>query len=172
MNFYDVIETPLGEWLTAVDEVGELLAVELWLPGSDPLASSRGHVRRMGATRDPGRLVHVGEQLGQYSAGERHEFDLTLAAQGSDFQRRVWAGLQRIPYGTTCSYGELAEAIGLDRRTSSRAVGLANGANPVSVVVPCHRVIGANGKLVGYAGGLEMKRRLLEHEGALAPMLL
>jgi methylated-DNA-[protein]-cysteine S-methyltransferase len=102
-------------------------------------------------------------QLGEYFAGERTEFDLPLASEGSEFQKKVWSELQRIPYGETASYGDIARRLGYEPGIS-RAVGAANGANPIPIVVPCHRVIGANGSLTGYAGGLERKRTLLELE--------
>ena len=101
-------------------------------------------------------------QLSEYFAGDRTDFDLDLAPSGTDFQRKVWTALSQIPYGTTESYGQLALRIG--QPTASRAVGLANGRNPIAIVVPCHRVIGSSGTLTGYAGGLERKRWLLEHE--------
>lgn len=101
-------------------------------------------------------------QLVAYFAGTRTEFDLPLAPQGTDFQRRVWAELSRIAYGQTISYGELARRIG--QPGSARAVGLANGRNPISIIVPCHRVIGTDGKLVGYGGGLSRKQALLSLE--------
>lgn len=104
-------------------------------------------------------------QLRAYFAGESESFTLPLAPVGTDFQKKVWAALAAIPYGETRSYGEVAQGIG--QRGASRAVGLANGSNPISIIVPCHRVIGANGTLTGYGGGLERKRWLLEHEGAL-----
>jgi methylated-DNA-[protein]-cysteine S-methyltransferase len=102
------------------------------------------------------------EQLTAYFAGTLTEFDLPLQLQGTIFQQRVWAALKTIPYGTTISYGKLAQQIG--QPNASRAVGLANGQNPISIVVPCHRVIGANGKLTGYGGGIERKQWLLNHE--------
>ncbi|WP_309136000.1 methylated-DNA--[protein]-cysteine S-methyltransferase [Brevibacterium oceani] len=101
-------------------------------------------------------------QLGEYFAGHRRGFDLPLAPQGTEFQRSVWQGLLEIPYGHTANYGELAEAVG--RPTAARAVGAANGKNPISIIVPCHRVIGANGSLTGYAWGEDKKRRLLTLE--------
>lgn len=101
-------------------------------------------------------------QLREYFAGERGAFDLELAMRGTPFERRVWRALQDIPYGATLSYGELARRIG--EPSAARAVGLANGRNPISVIVPCHRVIGADGTLTGYGGGLERKRILLELE--------
>jgi methylated-DNA-[protein]-cysteine S-methyltransferase len=109
-------------------------------------------------------LREAARQLDEYFDGERTEFDLPLAAEGTPFQRRVWAALCEIPYGETVSYGELARRIG--QPTASRAVGLANGKNPISIVVPCHRVIGSSGKLIGYGGGLDRKQMLLELERA------
>lgn len=102
-------------------------------------------------------------QLREYFAGARRTFDLPLAPHGTAFQRRVWAALRTIPYGETRTYGELAAAIGSPN--ASRAVGMANHRNPIPIIIPCHRVIGANGTLTGYAGGLEIKRRLLALEG-------
>ena len=102
-------------------------------------------------------------QLREYFAGTRRTFDLPLAPRGTAFQQRVWAALRAIPYGETCTYGELAAAIGSP--SASRAVGMANHHNPIPIVIPCHRVIGANGTLTGYAGGLEIKRKLLALEG-------
>ena len=111
-------------------------------------------------------FAQVCAQLDEYFAGSRTEFDLPLKMAGSEFQRRVWRALQDIPYGETTSYGEIARRIG---DADPRAVGQANGRNPISVIVPCHRVIGADGSLTGYGGGLERKRILLELEsGVLA----
>lgn len=111
------------------------------------------------------------DALRAYFAGDLGALDaIAVATGGSDFQRQVWAALRTIPAGATTSYGELAAAIG--RPGASRAVGMANGANPIGIVVPCHRVIGANGALTGYAGGVERKRWLLRHEGALAAALV
>ena len=104
------------------------------------------------------------EQLERYFAGERKEFDLPLEMPGSEFDRKVWSELRRIPYGETCSYGEIARAIGRPER--ARAVGSANARNPLPIVVPCHRVIGADGSLVGYGGGLELKQALLDLEAS------
>lgn len=107
-------------------------------------------------------LAAAARQLAEYFAGERRSFDLPLALAGTEFQRRVWAALRDIPYGETISYAELARRIG--QPTAMRAVGLANGRNPVSIVVPCHRVIGASGSLTGYGGGLASKAKLIELE--------
>jgi methylated-DNA-[protein]-cysteine S-methyltransferase len=105
------------------------------------------------------------EQLQEYFAGERTDFDLELSLAGSEFQRRVWQALLTIPYGETRSYGEVAEQIGASG--AARAVGLANGRNPIAIIVPCHRVIGASGSLTGYGGGIDRKRSLLEMEKAV-----
>src|SRR5205807_5632410 len=111
---------------------------------------------------DRGAFADVSRQLAEYFAGDRTAFNVPLAAGGTPFQRAVWEGLQDIPYGETVSYGELARRIG--RPSAVRAVGLANGRNPIAVIVPCHRVIGADGTLTGYGGGIERKRLLLELE--------
>ena len=104
-------------------------------------------------------------QISEYFAGSRQEFDLPVTMEGTEFQRQVWQELQRIPFGQTVSYGDLARSIG--KPSAVRAVGAANGDNPVSIIVPCHRVIGSNGGLTGYGGGLPRKQWLLKHEGGL-----
>jgi methylated-DNA-[protein]-cysteine S-methyltransferase len=109
-------------------------------------------------------FADVRRQLSEYFDGERLDFDVPLAMAGTPFQRRVWDELREIPYGDTTTYGELARRLG--RPSASRAVGLANGCNPVAVIVPCHRVIGSDGSLTGYGGGLERKRLLLDLEAA------
>lgn len=116
--------------------------------------------------RDAGPFREAGAQLQAYFDGEGRIFDLPLAPRGTDFQHAVWAALREIPFGDRVSYGELARRIG--RPTASRAVGRANGCNPISIVVPCHRVVGSGGSLTGYAGGLDCKERLLEHEARFA----
>jgi len=108
------------------------------------------------------------EQLEQYFAGERVDFDLELDMRGTDFQKSVWDALLTIPYGETRSYGQIARQIG--RPDRARAVGAANGSNPVSIIVPCHRVIGSDGSLTGYGGGLDRKRWLLEHEAGIGSL--
>ncbi len=133
------------------------------------------HLRMVDQTYEPSRdgwnvddtaFADAVEQLAAYFAGERTEFSLELDMAGTEFQRRVWTALRTIPYGETCSYGEIARQIGSPG--ASRAVGLANGHNPIGIIVPCHRVIGANGSLTGYGGGLERKRTLLELEKSRA----
>lgn len=118
-----------------------------------------------GAGDGDGNDPVVALQIEEFFAGKRQTFDLPLAPQGTAFQKRVWAELLNIPFGETISYGELARRIG--NPNASRAVGSANGANPISLVVPCHRVIGANGKLTGYGGGLDLKEKLLTWERAI-----
>ncbi|HUI53609.1 MAG TPA: methylated-DNA--[protein]-cysteine S-methyltransferase [Bryobacteraceae bacterium] len=115
---------------------------------------------------DNALLREVATQLQEYFAGKRREFRLVLDMQGTEFQKRVWRQLETIPYGETRSYAQIAGAIG--RPKAVRAVGAANGANPIPIVVPCHRVIGSSGKLTGYGGGLPLKKKLLELEGARA----
>ncbi len=114
------------------------------------------------AVRDDAPLRGVRRELEEYFAGERQKFSIALAAEGTDFQQQVWRALNAIPYGQTMSYGDIARQIG--NANAVRAVGLANGRNPISIIVPCHRVIGANGSLTGYGGGLERKRFLLALE--------
>jgi methylated-DNA-[protein]-cysteine S-methyltransferase len=127
--------------------------------------SHGGRLRADPAWRyDGAAFAAVATELEEYFAGTRRAFSVRIALEGTDFQRTVWQALQAIPYGTTISYGELARQIG--RPDAARAVGLANGANPVPIIVPCHRVIGADGSLTGFGGGLNTKRSLLELEGA------
>ena len=117
-----------------------------------------------GAVRDPEALAPAATQLAEYFAGERHAFDLELALSGTPFQLDVWGRLRAIPYGETTAYGEIAREIG--RPDRARAVGAAVGRTPIPIIVPCHRVVGADGSLTGYGGGLPRKRSLLELEGA------
>ena len=115
-----------------------------------------------GAGDGDGNNPVVAQQIEEFFAGKRQDFDFPLAPEGTTFQKRVWAELLKIPFGQTISYGELARRIG--NPAASRAVGRANGTNPISLIVPCHRVIGTNGKLVGYGGGLDLKDKLLTWE--------
>jgi len=154
MRQHTVTDSPVGP-LTLVATDGVLSALYMEQHRHQPDPSTFG-------LRDPAPFAPVREQLAAYFAGELTEFDLPLAPEGTPFQQRVWAALRRIPYGTTLTYGELAREIG--QPTASRAVGLANGRNPHSIVVPCHRVIGTDGSLTGYGGGLERKRYLLALE--------
>ncbi|WP_288561405.1 methylated-DNA--[protein]-cysteine S-methyltransferase [uncultured Victivallis sp.] len=118
--------------------------------------------------RETPLLAEAMRQLAEYFAGERREFELPLALEGTPFMRRVWAELVKVPYGATATYGEIAERIG--NPGGSRAVGLANNRNPIAIIIPCHRIIGSSGKLVGYAGGVELKERLLALESG-SPLL-
>lgn len=122
-----------------------------------------------GLKRDDDAFVDAADQLAAYFAGTRRDFDLDLAPSGTAFQARVWSLLREIPYGETWSYGRLAAELG--QPTASRAVGLANGRNPISIIVACHRVIGADGSLTGYGGGVERKRFLLDLEQGVAPLV-
>lgn len=142
----------------------------LGLVGSDSgLSGVRFHVRPTKAAESCDVLDETVEQLDAYFAGELIDFDLPLDLQGTDFQRECWLALATIPYGQTVSYGEQARRLGLGPE-AARAVGAANGQNPLPIVLPCHRVIGADGSLTGFGGGLHVKRFLLEHEGALLPL--
>ncbi len=159
---YSLIASPLGDVL-AVGDGASLTG--LYLPtGRQP---KRAHPSWQ---RDDTAFAAVREQLVQYFAGDRQRFDLPLLLSGSPFQLRVWTALQQIPYGATTSYGKIAVELGLP--DAARAVGLANGQNPISIIVPCHRVIGADGSLTGYGGGLPAKRWLLDHEARHAGLTL
>ena len=154
---YHDFDTPIGT-LRVVGDDGGIERIDLpKAAASDPDPEWRERRRSL-----PRPLREAKRQLLQYFEGERRDFDLPLSPAGTAFQRRVWDELRRIPYGETVSYGELAQRIG--RPTASRAVGAANGRNPLAIVVPCHRVIGADGTLVGYGGGLPVKESLLAHE--------
>jgi methylated-DNA-[protein]-cysteine S-methyltransferase len=159
------VVSPIGELLLVASEHG---LVQVFLP------SSKGVPGTSEERHDPSAhcLPEARRQLHEFFAGTLQTFDLPLEEKGSDFQLRVWAALREIPYGTTTSYGEIAERVGTDPRTASRAVGIANGSNPNAIVTPCHRVIGAGGDLVGYAGGLHAKRWLLDHEARTVGALL
>jgi methylated-DNA-[protein]-cysteine S-methyltransferase len=157
-TWYDIVDSPIGRLLLTGDDRA-LTGLYMLDQGGHPTPV------RADWTRRPGGFSGAAEQLAEYFAGSRTEFDLALAPSGSPFQLAVWAELARIPYGVTVSYGEVATAIGKSL-LASRAVGLANGRNPISIVVPCHRVIGADGSLTGYGGGLDRKEWLLRHEGA------
>ena len=154
--YWHEIDSPIGRLLLLGD--GESLIQVCFQSGPRPLQPADGWVS------DPAPFRAAVAQLGEYFAGERRGFDLPLAPRGTQFQRRVWRALTEIPYGKTISYGELARRI--DKPSASRAVGLANGANPLPIIVPCHRVIGADGSLTGFGGGLPIKRKLLALEGA------
>ena len=150
------IWSPVGELTLVADDRG--LAAILW-------ENDKPDRVRLGAVReraDHPVLVETERQLREYFAGERRTFDVPLSFAGTDFQKRVWAALLAIPFGETRSYGEIAHQLGTPG--ASRAVGAANGRNPISIIAPCHRVVGSNGKLTGFAGGLEAKAFLLDLE--------
>jgi methylated-DNA-[protein]-cysteine S-methyltransferase len=156
---YDFFDSPIGPLVVAAldDAVAYLLLPK---DGKPARVAPEWH-------RSPAKLREARAQLVAYFAGKLLAFDLDLAPRGTDFQRRVWNELRRIPYGDTTSYIELARRIG--NPNAMRAVGAANGANPIAIIVPCHRVIGHDGKLVGFGGGLPAKRWLLDHERRHAP---
>ena len=159
---YTQIASPLGPLLLAADDSGLrhiIFISEAQPPRSDPTWR-----------KDTASLTETVRQLQGYFAGELETFNLPLAPEGTPFQMEVWQRLRDIPYGQTISYGELARRIGNPK--ASRAVGLANGSNPIPIVIPCHRVIGSNGKLTGYGGGLPIKEKLLgleRHQLRLVP---
>ncbi|MER5865004.1 methylated-DNA--[protein]-cysteine S-methyltransferase [Kitasatospora sp. NPDC002040] len=161
---WTTLDSPLGELLLVGEESttakGGTSLTSLSLTTGQPNAA----VVQPGWAADPEAFAEVAGQLRAYFAGESTSFELEFTAHGTPFQRRVWAALEQVPHGHTLTYGELAERAGIPRK-SARAVGAANGANPLLVVRPCHRVIGANGSLTGYAAGLERKQLLLELEG-------
>ncbi|MEM0982428.1 MAG: methylated-DNA--[protein]-cysteine S-methyltransferase [Planctomycetota bacterium] len=161
MEHTRTIKTPVGPMIAACGLEG-LAALEF----AGPRAAKA--IRAVSPEPDEhGILDETERQLAAYFAGDLTTFDLPLELFGSSFEVRVWQALREIPFGETTSYGELAESLGSPG--ASRAVGVANGKNRLAIVVPCHRVIGADGSLTGYGGGLDRKRTLLEHEGALAP---
>lgn len=155
MTDYQHHASPLGTMRLAASDAG-LIEIAFLREGSTPAPDWR--------ERDTELLRRARRQLDEYFAGARRDFDLPLAARGTAFQQRVWTALRTIPYGRTASYADIARRLGDAKAV--RAVGMANGRNPLGIVVPCHRVIGADGSLTGYAGGLERKRALLELEGA------
>ncbi len=156
---YTVIESPIDDLLLVGD--GEVLHRLDMREGRRPVAIDPRWQR-------DDAFADVRAQLDEYFAGSRREFELELELHGNPFERRVWRALCEIPYGETVSYGEVARAIGAP--DAPRAVGLVNGRNPIAVIVPCHRVIGANGSLTGYGGGLGRKRRLLDLESGVLPL--
>jgi len=163
-TLYDIVDSPVGRLLlTGTVLTGE----ERALTGLYMLdAGEHSASVQPGWTRRPGGFAEAGRQLAAYFDGDLTEFDLPLAPCGTRFQLAVWEELARIPYGKTVSYGQVAAALGKSA-VASRAVGLANGRNPISIIIPCHRVIGADGSLTGYGWGLDRKQWLLRHEGAL-----
>ncbi|MDP6968053.1 MAG: methylated-DNA--[protein]-cysteine S-methyltransferase [Gammaproteobacteria bacterium] len=152
---YTYLSTPIGHLLLAGQ--AEQLAY-VGLPAADKTMQPPPEWQRQSTI-----LKAAQQQLTEYFAGRRQSFDLLLSPMGTEFQCQVWQQLQQIPYGSVCSYGDIAEAIG--RPKACRAVGAANGQNPIPIIIPCHRVIGANGQLTGFSGGLSVKAHLLTLEG-------
>ena len=155
---YKYVASPVGKLKLVASETG-LIAI-LW-ENDNP---RRVRLPDLEEDNNQGILVETERQLNEYFAGKRDEFSIPLDMRGTAFQKDVWHALQAIPFGKTRSYGEIADQVG--RPTASRAVGAANGRNPISIVVPCHRVIGSSGKLTGFAGGLEAKAHLLNLEAS------
>ncbi|WP_287882371.1 methylated-DNA--[protein]-cysteine S-methyltransferase [Aquitalea sp.] len=153
---HGVVDTRFGPAMVWLDLQGRLLRLDFHLEQEMERAVLSG------SRRDDAAVAAVARQLHEYQRGERRSFDIPLAAHGTDFQQQVWAALCQIPYGQTMSYGELALALG--KPGAARAVGRANATNPIALIVPCHRVLGADGSLTGYAGGLPLKAALLRFE--------
>jgi methylated-DNA-[protein]-cysteine S-methyltransferase len=153
-TYWTTMDSPIDELMLVADDDG--LTHVAFTPFVPPSGESADQHPVLAAAR---------HQLGEFFAGERRDFDLPLAASGTQFRRLVWDQLRTIPYGTTTTYGAIARTLGLTGH-GARAVGVANGANPIAVVVPCHRVVGSDGRLTGYAGGLDRKRALLALENS------
>ena len=157
-RYWSLIHSPFQKFAAWVDDQGRLLRFSLRAAGAakiDPEAENNSR-----------KLAQAQQQVTQYAEGKRQDFTFELLPEGPDFHQRVWKSLLTIPFGTTTSYGAIAKKVGAPG--SARAVGVANGANPIALIVPCHRVIGADGSLTGYGGGLPLKRKLLEHEARVA----
>ena len=160
-QFYDTFSTPLGEFSVALAADASVIATAF-----GGLTELRERFTPDEVIHDPARAAEVRREVTEYFTGKRRKFTVPLSASGTMFQQQVWDALRRIPFGKTLSYGELAATLG--KPDASRAVGRANATNPICLIVPCHRVIGSDGSLTGFAFGEDLKRRLLEHEGALA----
>jgi len=153
-RYWAPIKSRFGSFAAWVDEEGRLLRFHLRAKGAEKVDPE--------AERNERKLANVQRQIAEYDGGKCHEFDFELLPDGPEFHKLVWEALLEIPFGETTSYGAIARRVG--QPNSARAVGVANGANPIALVVPCHRVIGSDGSLTGYGGGLPLKRALLEHE--------
>ena len=155
--YFDTFSTPAGKFSVALNEIGAVVATAF-----GGLTELRKRLHGEDLLPEPTRCAAVRSQVLEFFGGKRHEFDVPLSPVGTTFQKQVWAELQRIPFGETRSYAQLAKALG--RPQAARAVGRANATNPICLLVPCHRVIGADGSLTGFAFGEDIKRRLLELE--------
>jgi methylated-DNA-[protein]-cysteine S-methyltransferase len=160
-QFYDTFPTPVGDFSVALNATGAVIATAF-----GGLPELRERFAPDEVIHDPARAAAVRREVGEYFERKRQVFTVKLAASGTPFQHGVWSALQAIPYGATRTYGQLASTIG--NPDAARAVGRANATNPICLLVPCHRVIGTDGSLTGFAYGEALKRKLLEHEGALA----
>ncbi|MDA1010173.1 MAG: methylated-DNA--[protein]-cysteine S-methyltransferase [Chloroflexi bacterium] len=172
MAFYDLMQTPLGTLFVGGSDEGyhrfEFIEPDVPRQSLDRVRARLDRDAGEPAHRDAARAAVAVQQFTEYFACERSQFDLRLAPRGTSFQRQVWAQLSAIPAGETRSYGQVATALG--QPSASRAVGAANGQNPLIIVVPCHRVIGADGSLTGYGAGIERKRWLLDREARWLPL--
>jgi len=157
-QFYDTFSTPVGEFSVAVDSTGAVLATAF-----GGVTRLRQRFTPDELVRNPASIAKIRREVEGYFVHRRQHFSVALAPRGTVFQQKVWGALQRIPFGETRAYGELAAELG--QPGAARAVGRANATNPICLIVPCHRVIGADGSLTGFAFGGDIKRRLLEHEG-------
>jgi methylated-DNA-[protein]-cysteine S-methyltransferase len=164
-QFYDTFSTPAGEFSVALDANGAVLATAF-----GGLLELRERFAADEVIRDVARTAQVRRELEEYFASTRQRFTVNISPSGTPFQLNVWTALRKIPFGSTRSYGELATELG--NPGAARAIGRANGANPICVIIPCHRVIGADGGLTGFAFGEEIKRWLLAHEGVSSPALV
>ena len=160
-QFYDTFSTPLGDFSVALNATGAVIATAFG--GIDEL---RQRFEPDEVARDSARAGEVRREVTEYFAGTRQRFTVELSPSGTPFQRHVWSALARIPFGETRTYGQIAAELG--NPAASRAVGRANAVNPICLIVPCHRVIGADGSLTGFAFGEDLKRQLLEHETTTA----
>jgi len=168
MNWYTTtVDSPCGPLICIIDEDGAVIRIEFGNGREAQKVTGRMAAEGVEIVEDADRTAEVRRQLDEYFAGRRQEFDLPLAPRGTPFELSVWEHLRRIPFGETRSYADVARALG--KPAATRAVGRANGANPIPIVVPCHRVIGSNGSLTGFGGGLAAKARLLELEGRSLP---
>ena len=156
-HYFDTFPIPLGNFSVALDEHGAVVATAFGKAGQ---LRKRFHLNNL--VQDPKRVAGVRTQIQDFFAGKRNRFDLRLSPAGTTFQKRVWTELRRIPFGQTRSYAQMAAAVG--RPGAARAAGRAIASNPICLLAPCHRVIGSDGSLTGFAFGLELKRRLLEQE--------